>query len=122
MVKRLVRVVRGNPWTIAAVAVAVIVAGAAWRSPVAVVLLSGYAAMNSVSVGWYCDRLRDRRRRLQLVLRVLAVLLVPVGLVTTLLSPGGLTISEAASIGSPDERIRKASAATAPGSHHGRTP
>lgn len=120
VIERLERIFRGNPWTIAAVATAVFVAGVLWRSPVAVVLLGAYAAINSLGVRWYCDQLGDRRRRLQLVLRALAVVLVPVGLVTTLMTPRGLTISEASSIGSPDEGVRNAAASTAHGSHHGR--
>lgn len=119
VIERVGRVIRRAPWTVAAVATAVFVAAVFWRSPLAVVLLVGYAVVNSLGVTWYCDRLGDRRRPLQLALRGLAVALVPVGLVTTLLTPRGPSPSEASSVGSRDEGVRKAAASTAHGSHHG---
>ena len=116
---RLGNVVRGNGWIVASVVVAVALAAVVLRSPIAMVVFGVYATLNSLGVQYYCERLRRRRPRLQLAVRVLAVVLVPVGPVTAVLHPPRVTPSEAASIGSDDEGVRRASAAAGFRSHYG---
>jgi hypothetical protein len=116
--ERVRRAVTGNPWVVASLVIAIVVGTGLWRSPVGVVLLSGYAIVNSLGVRHHRDRPGSRRAGLQVALRVLAV--VPVGLIATLLTPSQLTPSEAGSGGSPAECVRRAAASTVHGSHFGR--
>ena len=73
-------------------------------------MLALYAVLNCAGVWMYCEQLRHRRPTRQVALRLLAVALVPVGLVVVFATPGGLTPSEQSAAGSADERIRKGAA------------
>jgi hypothetical protein len=112
VVSRVIGIARANPWSIASLVTAVVVAVVSSWPLIGVILLVGYALLNSCGVAIFCDGLRHRRAPLQLTLRLLSVVLVPVGVMTAPFTRGGLTPSEASSSGSPDENTRRAAAAT----------
>ena len=101
---------RRSPWILGAIVVGVGVAVALSLGVSGVVMLGGYAGLNAFGVLLYCEKLRRRRPTLQRVLQVLAVLLVPVGLLTVFLTPSGLTPSERSTSGSDDPDVRTGTA------------
>lgn len=80
---------------IAAPAAAAALAAAVYGSVPLLVIAVVYAVVNCGGVWVYCDHLGDRAPGVQMWLRRLAVVLVPVGFVTVFLAPAGRRRSEA---------------------------
>ncbi len=80
---------------IAAPAAAAALAAAVYGSVPLLVIAVVYAIVNCGGVWVYCDHLGDRAPGVQMWLRRLAVVLVPVGFVTVFLAPAGRRRSEA---------------------------
>lgn len=69
----------------------------------------GYVASNSAGVWLYCDHLEDRAPRRQLVIQLLAVAMVPAGLIAVFAVPVEMPEREPKSAAHSDEPTRPSS-------------
>ena len=74
----------------------------------------GLAACNTAAVWLYCDQLGRFRRRRQLVAKLLAIPLLPVGVITLFATRAGPSPGEAAGSASTHESLRTATSMSSP--------
>ena len=111
-VRRLVAVVRTNVWWTGPQVVMIVLLSIVWGLWG---LWTGYAAVNSFGVWLYADHHgHGRYARRQKVLKLLAIALVPSGLIGLMASGGGPSPSDNASGASDDPKIRRATSKASP--------
>lgn len=105
--QRLLRFARSEVWWVAPQLIMVVVLSVTvglWG------LWMAYAAFNSGLVWLYADHHGGRNPRRQQVLKVLAIVLLPVGFLSVIATGGGPTVSDKAGAASDDESVREATA------------